>query len=88
MSYQTMVESGGIENDAISIFVTGTLSGISWANVMASESSKLYCPPEGMVLNAQNLWSLVAKDVEVNGRPDDPFGMVSIFVLKDTFPCE
>jgi hypothetical protein len=88
MSYKIMSESGGIENKSIDLFITGTLNGISWYNVMADESNKLYCPPEGMVLNSRNLWSLVAKDVEKNGRPNDPFGLVAIFALQETFPCK
>jgi hypothetical protein len=73
-------------------YISGVGSGFGWANVQlhARGLPPLYCQPDKLGLNADNLLKILDDYIEQKKdqlKPDLPVEMLLLQGLKETFPC-
>ena len=90
ITYNQMVKVGGIEATSNQVFIQGTLNGIIWSSAMvkAQGGMQLFCLPEKLRINRQNLWSLVTDYIKKHRGGEDPFGLTAVLALQEAFPCD
>jgi hypothetical protein len=93
--YEITVKGTESQQHSINMYLAGLENGFSWASgAFVEDGSKpLYCPPNLLRLNADNLRQIIASqiqhlressDTDVDGRP---IGTVLLAGMIDTFPC-
>ena len=83
-------EAGGDRKEMLLFYLASQENGLSWANVELEMAQRepLYCPPDKLNLNGENVYSLTNDYVTKNSaNPEAPFDMYVMRALYDAFPC-
>lgn len=79
-------------NTVALVVLDGYANGMSWANtdLKLRGLPPLFCEPDRLAITAQQNADILRRYVDGAGAAlaEDPAGLVLLYALKDTFPCD
>ena len=94
--YEITLKGTDTQKHSIDMYLAGLENGFSWASGSYFERGNrpLYCPPNLLRLNAENLRQIIdgrikhLREISDTSIDDQPIGTVLLGGMIDTFPCD
>ena len=81
------------DREALLVLLAAYQEGMGWANTKLESQGRamLYCQPDKLALNGQNVYRLTTDHIETRDYeidPEWPFEMFTLQALIEVFPCD
>jgi hypothetical protein len=93
MTWENALKLKKTEPASLYLYLSGLLDAFQISNVKLrlQNQPRLFCPPENLVLNADNLMQMLEDHLKRYPRKGEAIGRYvdidAIFALQETFPC-